>query len=136
MYLLDTNVVSEPRKRRPDVKVVEWYRGIPEGSLFVSALLIGELRKGVENKRSRQPDAAQALEKWLTRLKREFADRVLPVTPEVAERWGEMNAHRPFPVVDGLMAATALTHNLVLVTRNIKDFAGTGVRLLDPFEQG
>ncbi|MGP3971108.1 type II toxin-antitoxin system VapC family toxin [Streptomyces sp. 6N223] len=135
MYLLDTNTVSELRKRHPDPSVVNWMQQTPNNSLFISPLVIGEIRKGVERARRREPRQAEALESWLRkRVIDRFTERILPVTTEVAEVWGPLNCPDPLPVIDGLLAATALVHDLTLVTRNVKDVERTGVRLLNPFE--
>lgn len=133
MYLLDTNVVSELRKRHPDPHVLAWAASVPDRSLFLSALVIGEIRKGVENVRRRDGRRAEALDQWLSQLRRQYADRVLPVTPEIAECWGRLGSPDPLPAIDGLLAATALVHGLTLVTRNHKDVGRTGVPVEDPF---
>jgi len=132
-FLLDTNVVSEVRKRRPDPAVRAWFDATPGTELFLSVLVLGEIRQGVERRRRTDPAAAGALDDWLADLHRSFADRVLPVTGEVADRWGSLNVPDPLPAVDGLLAATALVHDLVLVTRNVADVARSGVAVLDPF---
>ncbi|BFU47516.1 hypothetical protein KRMM14A1004_57530 [Krasilnikovia sp. MM14-A1004] len=96
---------------------------------------MGEIRAGIERLRPRAADRAAALDHWLDTLLTAYGDRVLPVSGEVAQRWGRLNVppHRP-PVVDSLLAATALVHRLTLVTRNVADVAATGVDLLNPFE--
>ena len=101
--------------------------------MFLSVLLIGEIRKGIEQARSKDPVKARALEGWLTGLERQFGDRVLPITPAVADQWGRLSAIRPLSTVDGLLAATAMVHDLTLVTRNVTDVAHTGVTLLNPY---
>jgi len=132
-WLVDTNVLSELRKgeRAPD-GVRAWFAGAAEDELYTSVLVVGELRRGIESIRGRDAPAALALEQWLSRLSESFADRILPIDTEVAQRWGRINVPDPVPTVDGLLAATALVHDLTLVTRNIRDVARTGVRLLDP----
>nr|WP_297422306.1 type II toxin-antitoxin system VapC family toxin [uncultured Actinotalea sp.] len=132
-YLLDTNVVSELRRSRPDPAVVRWFDSVGPADLFLSVLTIGEIRLGVVRLRRRDPERAAAIDEWLDRLQSGYADRILPVTPAVARRWAEMNEARTLPVVDALIAATAVEHDAVLVTRNVADLAGTDVRLLDPF---
>lgn len=102
----------------------------------MSVLTLGEIRSGIERIRRRDPAQARALEAWLTRLRRGYGDRTLPISPEVGDRWGRLNAVRPLPTVDSLIAATALEHGLTLVTRNVDDYAGTGVALFNPFEAG
>lgn len=103
-------------------------------ALFISALVLGEIRQGIERLRGRDPAQAGVYESWLERLSTDFSDKVLPVTAEVAQMWGRINVPDPLPVIDGLMAATAITHNLTFVTRNTVQVAGTGVRLLNPFQ--
>ena len=132
VYLLDTNVVSELRRRRPDPAVVQWVAQAP-GRQFLSVVVIGELTRVVELLHRKDPHQGQALAEWLTALVDDFADGVLPVTVQVAAAWGHLGAHRPLPTGDGLIAATALVHDLTLVTRNVDDYAGTGVRPLNPF---
>lgn len=132
-FLLDTNVVSEPRRRKPDVTVVAWLREQESDLLFVSALTLGEIALGAEARGRRDSAAGRSLSAWLASIRTTYEDRVLPITGEVAETWGRLGARRPLPVVDGLLAATALVHRLTLVTRNVRDFDGLGMRLLDPW---
>ena len=133
-FLLDTNVASETRKGpRINPGVSAWYRSVEDADLFLSVLVLGEIRKGVERARPNDPVKAHALEHWLVGLEQKFGDRVLPVTPTVADQWGRLCAIRPISTVDGLLAATALVHGLTLVTRNVFDVAHTGVTLLNPF---
>jgi toxin FitB len=135
MYLIDTNVISEVGKgRRCDRQVAEWYRGVSDDELFLSVLVVGEIRQGIERLRTRNPRRAQALEKWLEELLESFGDRVLPVDAKVAQNWGRLNARSSFPIVDSLLAATAEAHGLTLVTRNLKDIERSGVRCVNPFE--
>lgn len=134
-YLLDTNVISELRKRgRCDRNVAEWYGQIDDTQLFLSVLTIGEIRRGIENIRRRDKNAASALEVWLAALVALHASRILPVTQPIAEEWGRMCSPDPLPVVDALLAATAKLHGLTFVTRNIVDVRATHVPLLNPFE--
>jgi predicted nucleic acid-binding protein len=133
-YLLDTNVISELRKgRRADLRVSAWFADPAAEEIFLSALTIGEIRRGIESVRRRDPDAAAALDRWLVLLCEAHGDRILPIDRAIAEEWGRMNVPDPLPVVDGLLAATARVLGLTLVTRNIADVAGVGVELLDPF---
>lgn len=133
-WLLDTNVISEIRKGpRCDPNVARWYGGVAAADLHLSVLVLGELRKGVEQLRSREPARAEVLQRWLEEVGAAFAARILPVGREIAECWGTMSAIRPVPVIDGLLAATAKVHGLVLVTRNTRDVAGLGAEVLDPF---
>jgi len=133
-YLLDTDIVSEARKgERADPGVVGWFSSIRERELYVSVLVVGEIRQGIERLRRGDPAQAEAFNAWLERLLRDYADRVVPVNAEIAEEWGRMNVPDPLPAVDGLMAATAKARGMTFVTRNTADVARTGVRLLNPF---
>ncbi|GAA2901174.1 type II toxin-antitoxin system VapC family toxin [Streptosporangium fragile] len=133
-YLLDTNVVSEVRKRNGSSHVRAWIGGAHGHTLYLSSLTVGEIRCGVELRRRSDPAQATVLERWLHGLHRQFADRIVPVTSEVAEEWGRLNAVRPLPAMDGLIAATARVNGWTLVSRNVKDFEGTGVSVVNPFE--
>lgn len=134
-FLIDTNIISEVRKGdRGDPAVAAWWNGVAEDDLWLSSLVLGEIRKGVELARRRDPRRAEALEAWLTDVMSRFGNRVLPVDTAVAEQWGRMNAVRPLPVIDALLAATAKANGLTLVTRNVADVADLDVDLLNPFE--
>jgi predicted nucleic acid-binding protein len=134
-FLLDTNVVSELRKAsRANVGVQRWFAAADERALWTSVLVVGEVRQGIESVRRRDATAALALEQWLARLTGSFGDRILPVDATVAEAWGRLSVPDPLPAVDGLIAATALVHDLTVVTRNVRDIARSGARVLDPFE--
>ena len=129
--LLDTSVVSELRKGyQADPRLLTWFHGIDDRDIHLSVLVLGEIRRAAEGLRD---PARAALESWLGRLSAVHADRILPVDGRVADHWGRLLHIRSGPVVDTLMAATALVHGLVLVTRNVKDVAWTGVLYLDPF---
>ncbi len=133
-FLLDTNVVSELRKKdRMDRRVRAWFDEVAAEDLHLSVLVVGEIRRGIE--RIRQKDVAQAaaLERWLQRVTREHADRILNVNRRVADEWGRLSAQRSGSPVDLLLAATARVHELVLVTRNTADIAWTGVPCVNPF---
>ena len=132
-YLLDTNVVSEVRKPQANPHVRAWFASVPGESLYLSVLTVGEIRRGIERLRRRDPAQAAVFEAWLASLRQHYADRLLPVTTEIAEEWGRLNVPDPLPTVDGLLAATARVRGLVLVTRNTADLARTDVRVLDPF---
>ena len=133
-YLLDTNIVSEARKgERADPGVVAWLSSTRERELYISVLVVGEIRQGIERLRRRDPAQAEPFNAWLERLLRDYADRVVPVNAEIAEEWGRMNVPDPLPAVDGLMAATAKARGMTFVTRNTADVARTGIRLLSPF---
>jgi toxin FitB len=132
-YLLDTNVLSELRKPKPAAAVAHWFDQVTGPALFISVLAVGEVRQGIERIRPRDPGQAQVFERWLSALKHEFADRILPLTTTEVEAWGRLNAPTPLPVIDGLQAATALVHGLTFVTRNTSHLARTGIPLLDPW---
>ncbi|MFM8436120.1 MAG: type II toxin-antitoxin system VapC family toxin [Planctomycetia bacterium] len=133
-WLLDTNVLSELRKgQRADAGVRRWFDEAVDRNLFTSVLVVGELRRGAESIRRRDRAAADSLAQWLESLVDRFGERLLPVDAAVASRWGELNVPNPVPTVDGLLAATALVHDLTLVTRNVGDVGRTGARLLNPF---
>jgi predicted nucleic acid-binding protein len=133
-FLLDTNVISELRKgRRANSNVTSWFAQIADEEIFLSVVTIGEIRRGVESVRRRDPDSAAYLDRWLARLSEAHGERILPVDRAIAEEWGRMNVPNPLPVIDGLLAATARVLGLTLVTRNIDDVEATGVELLDPF---
>jgi predicted nucleic acid-binding protein len=133
-YLLDTNVISEVRKgERCDPHVMEWYASIADAEVFLSTLVLGDIRKGVELARVHDPSKAAALERWLGQVEVAFDGRVLGIDNAVAHRWGRMSALRPTPVVDCLLAATAAVNRLTLVTRNDGDVAGLGAKVLNPF---
>lgn len=132
-FLLDTNVVSEIRKKTPDKGVVTWFASVPADRLFLSVLVVGEIRQGIARLARQDPAQAENLEHWLGQLVDGYGDRVVPITAQIAEAWGRLNVPDPVPVVDGLMAATALIHDWTLVTRNVHHVAATGARLLNPF---
>lgn len=133
-YLVDTNVLSELRRKQPDPHVVHWFSARPAGTLYLSVLTLGEIRKGVEalsDQNRRLP-----LLDWLEiDLPAFFEGRILPVDGAVAEVWGRMQAKagRPLPAIDSLLAATALHHGLMLVTRNVRDMDGLGATLINPW---
>ena len=135
-YLLDINVISETRKIRADAGVMAFLAAADVTGLFLSVLTLGELRKGVEAKRRTDLATADRLGAWVDGIETTFADRILPVDTAAARLWGELSARRTLPVIDTLIAATANTRGLTLVTRNTRDVAGTGVPLLDPWQDG
>jgi predicted nucleic acid-binding protein len=133
-YLIDTNALSELRRKAPDPSVVDWFSQRPPATLHLSVLTLGEICKGIEN--ISDEVRRQSLIDWLeTDLPTFFTGRILPVDGAVADRWGRLcaTAGRPLPAIDSLLAATALKHNLVLVTRNVKDFAGLPIQTFNPW---
>lgn len=134
--LLDTNVLSELRKEsRCDPGVRDWIEHTDLEELFVSVLVLGEIRRGIERIRIRDRNQARALEKWVQRITSEFADRILPVDERVADQWGRLGLRQPAPIIDAFLAATALVHDLTVVSRDEEGFRNTGVRLINPFSK-
>ena len=133
-YLLDTNALSELRKRRPDPRVTGWFATAPQAELYLSCLTIGEIRRGIERLRRQDEVQAKAIERWLAGLRHFHQDRIVPIDAEITERWGRLSAAATLPVIDGLLAATALTRDWTVVTRNVADFAPSGARVLNPWE--
>jgi predicted nucleic acid-binding protein len=133
-YLLDTNVLSETRKRQPDTGVTEWVAATEPGRLHVAVLTLGEIEQGIARIRARgDHQQAAGLERWLREMEVGFADRILPVTLPVASAWGRQQHVQPLPVVDALIAATARVNGLTVVTRNVKNFQRSGIQVLNPF---
>jgi toxin FitB len=133
-FLLDTNVISEIRKRnRADPNVARWVARTPVSDIGTSVLVLAEIRRGIELKRRRDPEQAKSLDRWFSQMRAELADRVLPVDEPIAEAWAMLGIPNPLPPIDGLLAATAIVHDLTLVTRNVAQIALTDVSMLDPF---
>lgn len=132
-YLLDTNVVSETIKSRPDQNVDRFIASIRDRPSFLSVLTVGELRKGAEKKRPIDRRRAERLDAWIQSLEETFQGRIVPVDLQTARLWGELSAPRLRPIVDTLLAATAIIHQLTLVTRNTRDIADTGVNMINPW---
>jgi predicted nucleic acid-binding protein len=135
-FLLDTNVVSELRKGpRANRELQAWFSSLEDEDIHLSVLVIGELRRGIESLRRRDPRQAVVLDRWLDRLVTGYGDRILGIDLAVAEAWGQLSALRPASLVDTLLAATAQVFGLTLVTRNVRDVAWTGVSCLNPFDR-
>jgi toxin FitB len=132
-YLLDTNILSETRKKRAEERVLSFLSNSAPSALYLSCLSIGELKKGVALKMRADPSAAKAIAAWLEGLEVNFADRILSVDLASTKLWGEWSAQRPRPVVDTLLAATAVIHDLVFVTRNEDDVQDLPVRVFNPW---
>ncbi len=133
-YLIDTNVLSELRKGdKANVGVQDWFANTDSNQLYISVLTLGEIRQGIEQLKRRDLIASQVLEHWLQQIETASARRILPVSGEIADHWGRINVPDKIPIIDGYLAATALEHDLTLVTRNVRDVARSGVKLLNPF---
>jgi predicted nucleic acid-binding protein len=133
-FLLDTNIISEIRKReRAHPNVARWVARTPVGEMGTSVIVLAEIRRGIELKRRRDPDQAKLLDRWFTEMRARLGDRVLPIDEPVAEAWALLGIPDRLPLIDALLAATASVHGLTLVTRNVAHAAGTGVSLLNPF---
>ncbi len=133
-FLLDTNIISEIRKRdRAHPNVVHWVTRTPVEDIGTSVLVLAEIRRGIELKRRSDPDQARSLDRWYSRMRTRLGQRVLPIDEPVSEAWALLGIPDLLPLIDGLLAATAQMHGLTLVTRNVADVATTGVRLFDPF---
>jgi predicted nucleic acid-binding protein len=133
-YLLDTNVISERRQRRPDPRVLQYVDSLHDDAVFISVLTIGELRYGADKRRRTDPVHARSLDNWIDGLETAFANRIIPVELEAAKLWGRLEAQRSRKVIDTLIAVTAVARNLCLVTRNVSDIRDTGVRFVNPWE--
>ena len=137
MILVDTCVISEMQRPTPSLAVLRWLRAVPDKDLRLSVLTLGELRKGAE---LLDPGARRTgLERWLDGLVERFSDRILPIDQEIAMRWAVITASgrragRARPMIDTLLAATAVRHGLILATRNVADFEGTGAQILNPWD--
>lgn len=136
-YLLDTNVASGARKGdRADPGLRRWLSSVSERDLYLSVLVVGEIRQGVDRLRRRDPEQASVYESWLTELRERYGERIVEVSLPDAELWGRINVPDPLPAVDSLMAAQARRRDMVVVTANERDFERTGAQILNPFEGG
>lgn len=133
-YLVDTNIISEVRKgSRCHPKVARWYETVDDDDLYLSVLVLGEIRRGIERAKAKNPQKASGLERWLEGLLLAFEGYILPIDQATVEAWGRMTAPRSMPVIDTLQAATAQVRGLTFVTHNLADVRDTRVRVLDPF---
>jgi len=134
MYLLDTNVISELRRPRPHGAVVAWLEGVADHDLHLSAVTLGELQAGVEITREQDPERASQIESWIDQVAQTW--NILPLDGRTFRAWAKLMHRRSDDLLaDALIAATALTHHLLVVTRNVRDFASLGVETLNPFEE-
>jgi len=134
-FLLDTNILSELRKgARCNPNVAKWAEKESAQAHYISVLSLGEIRKGIELLRKKSPADCIPLENWLQKLHSDYANCTIAITPEISERWGELSSRRSLPVIDSLIAATALEFGLALVTRNTKDFDDLGISIVNPFQ--
>jgi toxin FitB len=133
-YLIDTNVVSETRRTRPDPRVQTWFNAVDPNALFISVLTLGEIARGIAKRERTNAVEAASYRRWLESLRSDFLDRILIVDDDIAEMWGRLTARRTLPIVDGLLAATALVKSLTFVTRDVRDVAGTGASVLNPWQ--
>jgi len=134
-FLIDTKVLSEFRKgARANPNVASWFRSVDDADLYLSVLVVGEIRKGIELLRRRDPNRAEPFESWLAKIDATYGERILPVDRAVSDEWGRLSAVRSIPIIDGLLAATAKVHRMTLATRNDADVAGLGVGVFNPFD--
>lgn len=134
-YLMDTNVLSELKKQgKADEKVRRWFAGTPSNNIFLSVLTVVEIRGGIEKKRLKDPVQAEHMDRWMRKALTVFRGHILPITQDIANCWGTLCPGQRFPDVDGLIAATALEHGMIVVTRNVRDLERTGVEFLNPWE--
>jgi predicted nucleic acid-binding protein len=133
MYLVDTNVVSEIR--RGNSQAITWLRSVDPSTIYLSVITLGEIMRGIALKRKSDPRTATHLEEWLRKLRHDHRNRILPITDQIAVEWGRIAAQRPRGDADGLIAATAIVHDLIVVTRNIGDFDDTGALIVNPWDQ-
>lgn len=134
-WLLDTNVLSELRRRQCDPRVKAWVAAQDSASMMISVMSLFEIRSGIERKRLKDPRQAEVIERWLVLTARRYAGQILPVTEAIADRCGRLSPRQRLPGVDGFIAATALEHDLTVVTRNVSDFERSGVPVVNPFAE-
>lgn len=133
-YLIDTNIISEIQKgNKANNSVKEWFDSVDSEDLYLSVLVIAELQQGIERLRLRNSEQAKVLGQRLKNIEELFSHRILPITMDIANRWALNNVPDPLPVIDGLLAATAMVHDLTFVTRNVKDVERTKVKIINPF---
>lgn len=134
-YLVDTNVISEVRKgNRGNSRVISWWNSIQTSQIYLSVLTLGELQRGVLALRQKNKTQAQHLENWIVGLNRNFASRLVSIDKDAAMIWARISGLRTFPLIDSLMAASAISRKMTFVTRNTGDIKDCGVLYLNPFE--
>ncbi len=133
-YLLDTNVLSEIRKNHMNPNVLRWLRLVPVEQCYISVISLGEIRRGIEKRRTKDSHYADIFERWLEQLERVYEGRIWPFDRVAADLWGRLPVPDPTHLVDAEIAAIALQHDAILVTRNVKDFKDFGLDLVNPFE--
>ena len=131
MYLVDTSVLSEARRGGKEARI--WLRSIDPTTIYLSVITLGEILKGIALKLRADARAAAALTAWLEQLRRDHSDRILPITDGIALEWGRLAAEQPRGMADGLIAATAVVHTKIIVTRNIEDFSDVGIPVINPW---
>jgi predicted nucleic acid-binding protein len=134
MYVLDTMIVSELRRPTPRSSVIKWFRSVPSEDAFLSVVSVMEIGRGADRVRHTDPELSIRLERWLASMLMDFGDNVLQVTTDIAQRWGLLESQLQRHNVDLAIAATAIVHGFKIVTRNVRDFAPTGVEILNPFD--
>jgi predicted nucleic acid-binding protein len=134
-YLLDTNVLSETRRKQADERVITFLSAVEPSALYISVLTLGELRKGVAYKSRSDPEAAKRIGSWVEGLELSFAERILGIDLAIIRLWAELSAQRPRPVIYTLLAATAIVHKLTFVTCNVSDVDDIQMKILDPWKE-
>ena len=131
MYLVDTNVLSEARRGSKEARI--WLRSIDQTTIYLSVITLGEIMKGIALKLRADSHAAAALTAWLEQLRRDHSDRIFPITDGIALEWGRLAAERPRGMADGVIAATAVVHTKIIVTRNVEGFSDIGIPIINPW---
>ena len=131
MYLVDTNVLSEARRGGKEART--WLRSVDPSAVYLSVITLGEITRGIALKERTDKRAAGPLMVWLERLRHDYGDRILPITDRIVLEWGRLSVERPRGMAGGLIAATAMVHAKIIVTRNIADFSDTRVPVVDPW---